>query len=205
MRFVVLVLAALLAATGAHAQAPGLSPPFLRGSQAYVPSYPVYFRWAGLYFGGHAGYTAGQVDVGNGTQSLIQFLLRNTLLEQQACVSCWVTMTPRTTATGGFGGFGGYNSQWDDLILGLEVNYSRAQHKRDQFRRHQPHRHAVRPVSIQCERHFDGAGPALPPYDLPCARGLCDGTVPALYRRRGGGRERQLPQGGLRQLSDSRR
>ena len=90
-----------------------------------MPSYPVYFRWAGLYFGGHAGYTAGQVDVGNGTQSLIQFLLRNTLLEQQACVSCWVTMTPRTTATGGFGGFGGYNSQWDDLVLGLEVNYSR--------------------------------------------------------------------------------
>jgi outer membrane immunogenic protein len=125
MRFVVLVLAAFLSATGAHAQAQDSSPPYLRGSQSYVPSYPVYFRWAGLYFGGTASYTAGEVDVGNGAQSLIQFLLRNTLLEQQACVSCWVTMTPRTASTGGYGGFMGYNSQWDELILGLEVSYSR--------------------------------------------------------------------------------
>src|SRR5262245_27842741 len=113
MRFVVLVLAAFLAATAAHAQAQDSSPPFLRGAQSYVPSYPVYFRWAGIYFGGTASYTAGEVDVGNGTQSLLQFLLRNTLLEQQACVSCWITMTPRTTATGGYGAFAGYNSQWD--------------------------------------------------------------------------------------------
>ena len=48
--------------------------------------------------------------MGNGTQSLIQFLLRNTLLEQEACISCWVTMTPRTIASGGYGGFVGYNS-----------------------------------------------------------------------------------------------
>ena len=123
MRFLVLGFAALLAATGAHAQ--DNSPPFLRGSQIYQPAYPVYVRWAGFYLGGQASYTAGEVDVGNGTKSLIQFLLRNTLLEQEACVSCWITMTPRTTGTGGYGGFIGYNSQWDDVILGLEASYSR--------------------------------------------------------------------------------
>lgn len=123
MRFVVLVLAAILAATGARAQ--DSSPPYLRGSQAYVPSYPVYFRWAGLYFGGHAGYTAGGVDVGTGTKSLLQFLLRDTTLEREACVSCFVTLTSRTLASGSYGGFMGYNSQWDDIVLGLEVNYSR--------------------------------------------------------------------------------
>ena len=93
-------------------------PEMLRGS--YTPTYA---RWEGFYIGGQAAYLSGGADFGNATQSLVAFILRNTFIEQNFGVSNWTTLGKRDANSTGFGGFVGYNSQWDDVVLGLEVNY----------------------------------------------------------------------------------
>jgi outer membrane immunogenic protein len=108
---------ALIIAAPAGAMAADM-PEVLRGS--YTPTYA---RWEGFYVGGQAAYLSGGADFGNATQSLVAFILRNTFIEQNFGVSSWTTLGKRDANSSGFGGFAGYNSQWDDVVLGLEVNY----------------------------------------------------------------------------------
>src|SRR5450830_1771648 len=93
-------------------------PEFLRGS--YSPSSS---RWDGFYVGGQATYLSGGADFGNATQPLVAYILRNTFIEDTFGVSNWTTLGRRDANSSGFGGFVGYNAQWDDVVLGLEVNY----------------------------------------------------------------------------------
>ena len=68
------------------------------------PLLPSYIRWEGLYLGGMYGHTSMTTDFESATAGL-----------------------PQTTSTGSsYGGFIGYNIQWDDLVVGFEGNYSRA-------------------------------------------------------------------------------
>jgi len=93
-------------------------PELLRGS--YTPTYT---SWEGFYFGGQAAYLSGGADFGNATQPLVAYILRNTFIEDTYGVSHWTTLGKRDANSSGFGGFVGYNAQWDDVVLGLEVNY----------------------------------------------------------------------------------
>ena len=44
-----------------------------------------------------------------------------------AHIDQWTALNSNTNATAtGFGGFVGYNTQWQDLILGIEANYTHA-------------------------------------------------------------------------------
>jgi outer membrane immunogenic protein len=100
--------------------------PSLRGTQAFAPSEPVYFRWQGVYVGGHASYSSGSADFSQGTGDLVAYIMRNTIEEQQMSVSSWTTLPSHNgTSGGGWGGFIGYNAQWDDAVLGVELNYTR--------------------------------------------------------------------------------
>jgi len=55
---------------------------------------------------------------------LVAYLLRHTTIQAEAQVSQWPHL-PRSSATGtNFGGFIGYNSQWENLILGVEPAYN---------------------------------------------------------------------------------
>ncbi|NVO13029.1 MAG: porin family protein [Rhodoplanes sp.] len=100
--------------------------PTLRGSQAFAPAEPVYFRWQGVYFGGHAGYSTGSADLSQGTKDLVAYIMRNTMEEEQMNVSSWTTLPTHNGVSGaGWGGFIGYNAQWDDAVLGVELNYTR--------------------------------------------------------------------------------
>jgi outer membrane immunogenic protein len=95
---------------------------YLRGSQVYEPGTPVYPRWGRFYAGGQFSYSNGTFDLGQGTESLVSYILRNTAI--QTDVIGW-TALPKSDTTGiGFGGFIGYNAQWDDVLLGVEFNYS---------------------------------------------------------------------------------
>ncbi|MEZ5787905.1 MAG: outer membrane beta-barrel protein [Xanthobacteraceae bacterium] len=98
--------------------------PILRGSVAPLLGYPVYHRWDGVYLGGHGSYSAASSDFAAGTGDLVAFILRNTTIENEAHVSEWTTLSKSSTSGPGFGGFIGYNGQWDDAVVGLELNYS---------------------------------------------------------------------------------
>ena len=132
-----LVFCAAAAIVGSQAFAGSIDGSVLRGSAngsydgepvaappRFVPGSPVYRRWEGVYFGGHAGIAGAGVDFGNGTRSLIDYILRNDVVGTH--VADWTTLSKTGDTRGIYGGFVGYNSQWDgNLIIGLEANYSR--------------------------------------------------------------------------------
>lgn len=116
-----LVIVALLSITAQTAQAADWPEdmPALRGGF----SEPVGRRnWEGWYVGGQFGYSAAQLDMGNASKSLTDYMLRDNNL--QDTVGGWSVLDSKNAAGTGFGGFVGRNWQWDDAVLGLEVNYS---------------------------------------------------------------------------------
>ena len=63
------------------------------------------------------------MDFGRAVGDLAGFIVRNSVLE--APVSSWTVLRAGVhECASGAGGFFGYNSQWEELILGWELNYS---------------------------------------------------------------------------------
>jgi outer membrane immunogenic protein len=110
------MLAAALATPAAAAD-------YLRGSTYDAPT-PVSYNWSGFYVGGQAGYANTDVRYSGATRDMTAHLLRLTTIEQEAQVSSWPSLPGRNTRGSSYGGFVGYNAQWDDVVLGLEVNYN---------------------------------------------------------------------------------
>ena len=107
---------ALIAVAPAGAIAADM-PEFLRGS--YTPTYT---NWEGFYFGVQGGQSFGSADFNQSTRSMVSYILANTELE--GIVSDWTTLTKGSTGALSFGGFIGYNWQWNDVVLGAELNYN---------------------------------------------------------------------------------
>lgn len=99
---------------------PAFAADILRGS--YVTS-PQYYQWDGFYGGAQIGYTNIDAKFGNATQPLTDYILRNSTIQDN--VSGWTTLPNGSTNGSSYGGFIGYNWQWDDVVVGAEVNYSR--------------------------------------------------------------------------------
>jgi outer membrane immunogenic protein len=116
---------ACLAALGFAPQAPAADLGYLRGSEVYGPGEATYYNWSGFYFGGQVGYASVQANFADATSSQIAHMLRNTTLEDEAQVSQWTVLGSADVRDVTYGGFIGYNSQWENVILGLEVNYNR--------------------------------------------------------------------------------
>jgi outer membrane immunogenic protein len=102
--------------------------PVLRGS---VPP-PVttvgpatFTRWSGFYVGGDFSFNYGQADFSSTTQPLVALALQDTVVQQQFAPSQLQALGNGANSAFGFGGFLGYNTQWQDLILGVEANYTR--------------------------------------------------------------------------------
>lgn len=95
---------------------------FLRGPFSASGHEPI--RWDGFYVGGHVAHSSLNTDFGDGTGSLIAYILRNTTIESEGQVSNWTTLPSVTTTGSSYGGFAGYNFQWDELVVGGEIGYS---------------------------------------------------------------------------------
>ena len=97
---------------------------FLRGSETVGPG--TFTRWSGFYVGGQIGYSNGNADFTNATQPGLAYALRETTLENQFDVSQWQVLGTASSSAASFGGFLGYNTQWEDLVIGVEANLSYA-------------------------------------------------------------------------------
>jgi opacity protein-like surface antigen len=81
-------------------------------------------NWQGYYIGGQAGYGSSDENFRGSTRTMVAALLAGTLIETQMGVSQWNLALGKSSArTSGFGGFAGYNSQWEDVVIGLEASY----------------------------------------------------------------------------------
>jgi len=94
----------------------------LRGPETVGPA--TFTRWSGFYFGGDFNYNFMHGDFSNATQPLLAFSLRNTTLEEEVQPSSIPVLGNAATNAIGGGGFLGYNTQWQDLIIGVEANYT---------------------------------------------------------------------------------
>jgi outer membrane immunogenic protein len=95
----------------------------LRGPQSLGP--PTYPRWSGFYFGGQAGYGGGTADFQGTTQAPLAFALRDSVIESNFAPSQWPLLGSASDGTASYGAFVGYNTQWQDIVLGGEIDYSR--------------------------------------------------------------------------------
>lgn len=122
MRVAIISLAVLGVATNAFAA--DLDNSFIRGSAEYEPGTPSYYNWSGFYVGGQVGYGDAAVNFGNGVGSLVAAILQDTAEEQTFQPSSWTILSNKDTTAASYGVFAGYNSQWEDVVLGLELNYN---------------------------------------------------------------------------------
>jgi outer membrane immunogenic protein len=116
------LLAAMMFGTVSGALAADLSDlPILRGSFPEGLSKATR-NWDGWYAGGQVGYTSADMDFSHATKTLINFLERNSVLQDP--VSQWLLLSKNHAQGTGFGAFAGRNYQWDDLVFGIEANYN---------------------------------------------------------------------------------
>jgi outer membrane immunogenic protein len=119
MRLVVLLGVGLIALSS-ETRAADYGP--LRGSQVEVTGGT---SWNGVYVGGHTAVNSYSGNFGGGTGSLIAHMLRNTTIENENRISEWTTLGTADSKGTGFGGFIGYNMQIEDVVVGVEANYTR--------------------------------------------------------------------------------
>jgi outer membrane immunogenic protein len=119
---------AMVLGTATPALAADYDLPILRGSEPPAPVVTVgpatFTRWSGFYVGGVASYNNATTDFINATQPLVAFSLRATTLEDQVHPSGIGVLGKGADSAFGGGAFLGYNTQWQDLILGVEATYT---------------------------------------------------------------------------------
>jgi outer membrane immunogenic protein len=114
------LLAVAIVGTATAAQAADM-PDFLRGSFTAPVART---NWQGFFIGGQGGYGASDENFNGSTRSMMAALLADTLIESAMGVSRWDLGLGKSSArSSGYGAFAGYNSQWTDVVVGLEMSY----------------------------------------------------------------------------------
>jgi len=93
------------------------------GSASVGPA--TFTRWSGFYLGGEASFNYGQTNFSGTTQPLVALALQNTVVESEFAPSQLQALGNGANSAFGFGGFLGYNTQWQDVIVGVEADYTR--------------------------------------------------------------------------------
>ena len=108
-------------ATGAWAADYETDFPTLRGTSPYIPVPPRHTNWSGFYGGGQAGFGISGMDLGRTTV----YGPTDPFLSPLPNASTWALFGTDHPKAGSFGAFAGYLGQWDDVVLGFELNYNR--------------------------------------------------------------------------------
>jgi outer membrane immunogenic protein len=124
MRRCLVVLCLLGFVTNANAQ--DFDVPTLRGTSPFIPAPPKYTRWAGFYAGGQIGRSSLEMNFSGATEALIAQMLRTLALENESHVSQWGVLGKVNPSGISYGAFIGYNTQWNDVIVGIDLHYNRA-------------------------------------------------------------------------------
>jgi outer membrane immunogenic protein len=115
------LIAAVAVCFGQAAQAADL--PFLRGSFQDEPIAPRRM-WDGFYIGAQAGYGSGDTKFTGSNSDMTAGLVANTLAGSEMGIASWpLSFTNQSQRSEVYGGFAGYNSQWDDIVVGVEMSY----------------------------------------------------------------------------------
>ena len=103
--------------------------PILRGSSQ--PPAPVlsvgpatFTRWSGFYFGGNVSLGSATSDFSTATRPLVTSMLQHLTILDQADVADFHVLDRGSSVAAGGGAFLGYNTQWQDLVLGVEATYT---------------------------------------------------------------------------------
>ena len=81
-------------------------------------------RWSGFYVGGNVSLGSATSDFSKTTTPLVQFSLQHTTVESTDHPSDFQVLGRGSSVTAGGGAFLGYNTQWQDLVLGVEATYT---------------------------------------------------------------------------------
>lgn len=93
----------------------------LRGTEPVGPA--GFTNWTGIYVGGDAGVSDSNADFSRATQPSLAYVLRDTALENTSHPSDLPVLGLADHTAASYGAFAGYNSQWQDLMLGVEANF----------------------------------------------------------------------------------
>ena len=106
------------------AQAADLDYDYLRGAD-YDPPPSTIVDWSGFYIGGHGGWSTHSLGYGNTARPIVASYLRQTVAEAELNASSLLS-TPSSKRVFGasYGAYAGFNAQFDDIVLGLEVDYT---------------------------------------------------------------------------------
>ena len=91
-----------------------------------VPVAASVIDWSGVYVGGHGGYTSAAMGFRNVFQPIVASALRNTYVEGELNASTLLAVHAQRVGGPTFGGYIGYNMQFDDIVLGIEADYTHA-------------------------------------------------------------------------------
>ena len=127
-----ILLAAVMFGAASCAEAADLSDlPILRG--AFTEGLTTRtVNWQGAYLGVQGGTGRADMNFSGVTRPLAERLLSGTTIENVGQVSTWPLGGKDSVRGSGIGGFVGYNSQWDDVLIGVELNYLHATFDRSQ-------------------------------------------------------------------------
>jgi outer membrane immunogenic protein len=122
MRIATLGLLAVLASASGAAAA-DLDYGYLRGGEDdYAPAAPI--DWSGVYVGGHGGYSSAGLGFGNVFQPIVANALRHTTAEEEMNASSFLAARSTHTNAATFGALAGYNMQFDEVVFGIEADYT---------------------------------------------------------------------------------
>jgi len=115
-------LAAATLGSVSAAQAADL--PVLRGSFTDGLTTTRVINWEGFYVGGQGGYGSSDADLSRMNKGVLSGLLDRTNIKEEMEVPDWSFPGGRKTSrSAGYGAFVGYNTQLEDVVFGLEMNY----------------------------------------------------------------------------------
>ena len=99
---------------------------YLRGSEVFAPGPAVYADWSGFYVGAQGGYSHTDITFGTTAPAMLGNLMLQSFPGAPQVSQLPPSVLKDTGGSANFGAFAGYNSQWEAVVLGVEVNYNRA-------------------------------------------------------------------------------